>query len=116
MTYEISLRYGQRIANVPPHSIGGTIVRGGDSSATLNVTYNYRPFFIEHLGDEGIFELYGKRANQTIPLLERVVGALSTFIPDEDYWKTSAGNAGRAFLTLLEWARLHPRAIWKVLS
>ena len=45
------------------------------------ITFNYTFFFHEHLGKDGIFWLYGKKAKDTIERLKNVVSALSDFIP-----------------------------------
>lgn len=116
MSYDIQLMHGDRIAEVPLHSEGGTQLIGGCSEARLNVTFNYSPYFYEHLGDDEIHWLQGKRADQTIPKLEGVVDALSPFLPNKDYWKLTAGNARKALSILLNWARLHPGAIWNVIG
>ena len=113
MSYDVDLMYEENIAKVPPHSEGGTY-SPGNTDASLNITYNYHMFFEEHLGDRGIYSLQGKRADQTICQLEKAVDALGSFAPDEDYWKPTAGNAKKALLILLEWAKLHPTAIWDV--
>lgn len=126
MGYDIELRYEKEVAEVPLHREGGVACTlrtgenmfeiGGSSRASIHVTNNYSMFFIEHLGEEGLRELYGKRAESTIPKLEAVVDALSNFCPDKDYWKPTAGNAKKVLEILLDWARLHPKATWKVIG
>lgn len=116
MSYWVHLEYKpKKIAIVPSHKGGGTFVAGGTNKAILNVTYNYNVFFVEHLGDKGLYWLYGKQARETMGQLERASQALANFPTDEDYWRPTAGNTGRVIDTLLEWARLHPRAFWKVI-
>ena len=115
MSYEVMLKYEDETAKVPLHSAGGTFVQDGTNVACISITYNYTPFFEEHLGDDGIRGLDGKPAHETINKLEKVVAALSTFLPDRDYWKPTAGNARKALSLLLDWAKSHPNAVWKVL-
>ena len=114
MSRDIRLMYGEKIAEVHPHSEGGTF-KFEDKNACLNITSNYTPFFEEHLGDNGIHWLHEKSAYQTTHKLETVVDALNSFSPDADYWKPTAGNAKKALSILLSWAKLHPRAVWKVI-
>jgi len=115
MSYEVILRYGDETAEVPSHSEGGIFVQNGTNLACISITYNYSVFFNEHLGDDGIRGLNGKPARETINKLEKAVSALSSFLPDNNYWKPTAGNAGRALSILLNWAKLHPNAVWKVM-
>ena len=127
MSYEVRLIYDDEAVEVPMHSEGGTrrvtfsedgktkaII--GSERAELNITFNYTVFFQEHLGKDGIFYLNGKKAEETINMLEKVVSALEGFNPDEDYWKPTAGNVAKTLSTLLEWANLYPYATWNVLS
>ena len=120
------------------HQEGGTYVAfvktdgqvlQGTADCDLNVTYNYYEQFVRvfpkgtarenppysNKGDnEGIKWLYDRTAEETIPVLERAVEELGTE-QDDDYWKATNGNAGRALSTLLEWAREHPNGVWWVL-
>ncbi len=116
MSYEVRLIYDYEVVEVPTHSVGGTIVYNGTQKAELNITFNYTFFFHEHLGKDGIFWLYGKKAEDTIERLENVVSALNDFIPAENYWEPTAGNVGKTLSILLEWAKLYPYASWQVLS
>ena len=112
MSYDIYLRDGSMIVQVPLHSEGGTYVCGGTIDAHLNTTYNYYPYYREHIdAEEGIRWLYGKTGEETIERLESAIAALGTDRAD-DYWAPTPGNAGYALSILLSWARMHPDAIW----
>ena len=113
MSHWISLRINGEIVEVPSFSEGGTYAIGGSTEADLNVTYNYAPFFWEHLGEGGLKSLDGKLAKDTIEVIEKAVQALGTE-RDNDYWKATAGNAGFALNILLSWAKLFPDGEWHV--
>lgn len=99
--------------DVGRHEEGGTYAVGGITEASLNVTYNYSNFYYERLDPEkGIRWLYGRRAADCIPAMEKAVAALGT-TRDEDYWADTPGNAGFALAILLGWARLHPAAVFQ---
>ena len=124
MSLEILLSYGDKIAQVEPHfdgitsvdhrRIGGLTYVGSDD-ASLNVTSNYSELFSALDMDKGIHWLYGKRAQETIERLEFAVDLLGTE-RDADSWKPTMGNAGYALSRLLDWARRHPDAKWKIMS
>ena len=104
----------EQCVNVPHHSEGGSHVVGGCEEAELNITYNYSPHYRKHLDkDKGLQWCHKKVAASTIGRLEQAVGALGTQ-KDEDYWQPSPGNAGFALSIMLEWAKLHPEAVWLV--
>ena len=121
MSWWISLDYADiRECLVPNHTEGGTYCLGntngevGTQEASLNVTYNYSPFYYQLINtEEGIRWLSGKTANETIPILENAVSVLGCE-KTEDYWDANEGNAGYALSILLSWAKLHPDAIWSV--
>lgn len=93
---------------------GGTYAVGGSTEASLNITYNYSPFYYNHLDKEnGLRFLNGKRAGDVIKALEYAVSALGT-TRDNDYWASTPGNAGAALAVLLSWARQYPDAIFSV--
>ena len=54
MSRDVRLMYEEKMAEVHPHSEGGTF-SSENRKACLNITSNYTPFFEEHLGDEGIY-------------------------------------------------------------
>ena len=112
MSYDIYLRDGGMIVEVPIHSEGGTYVCGGTTDGRLNLTYNYSPHYREHIdAEEGIRWLYGRTGKETIEKLESAVAVLG-IDRDDDYWAPTRGNAGYALSILLGWARAHPDAVW----
>ena len=113
MSDEIRLEYGGISAEVMAHQEGGTYAVG-NTKAELNVTWNYNVFFREHLDEKGLDYLCGKKAKDTIEKLEIALENLNGFKPNDNYWKPTAGNARKVLEILLEWAQLHPSAIWKV--
>lgn len=87
MSYNICLRdpWTGKIASVPRHFEGGTIVVGGNENSDINITYNYSPIFKEHLDPkQGIRWLYNQRAADVIFKLEVAVKQLRTST-DSDY-------------------------------
>ena len=95
-----------------PHQIkGGTYAVGGTNEAWLNVTYNYGKHFYPLFGDKGIRELYGKSGAESIPILENAILQLDDDV-NEDYWAATEGNAKRALLGLLAFAKIRPDGIW----
>lgn len=112
MSYDIRLMDGDKPAKVDAHREGGTYALHGRAHAELNITYNYSYFFRHELDKEnGIRWLYGKRAVETIPALERAVKTLGVHRHD-DYWAPTPGNAGYALSILLAWAKKWPEAVW----
>lgn len=96
------------------HREGGTVEIAGTTDTKLNVTYNYSEYFYEHLDDEnGLRALDGDRAEAWIDELESAVEQLGTDQAD-DYWESTAGNAGHALNILLRWARMYPDARFEV--
>jgi len=115
MSYDISLVAPgtHKPVTVNRQTEGGTIVLGGTTDASLNVTYNYAPHFYEQIDkDKGIRWLYGKTGAETIDRLAAAVAVLGTK-RDRDYWKNTPGNAGHALSVLLAWARAHPEGVWE---
>ena len=90
---------------------GGTYALGGTNEAWLNVTYNYSKHFYKVLGEEGIRSIYGKTGAESIPILEKAVAQLKDDV-NEDYWAATEGNAKRALLGLLAFAKIRPDGIW----
>lgn len=99
---------------VPAHEEGGTYALGGLPFAELNITYNYSKHYYKYLNEkEGLRWLDGKRAKDTITMLDYAVGNLGVK-RSSDYWNATRGNAGYALRILLQWANKHPEGIWRV--
>lgn len=97
-----------------PHFIrGGTYAMNGTTELWLNITYNYGKIFRrpDVLGENGIETLIGMTALESIPVLEKAILALGNDT-DVDYWKATEGNAKRALIQLLTFARMRPDGIW----
>lgn len=106
-----------QIVQVENHEEGAVTALGGDTNATTNITYNYSWFFYQFIDeDDGIRVLDGERAGDWIETLEEVVEILGTkeWERGEGYWAPTPGNAGRSLKPLLEWAKQHPDAEFKV--
>ena len=100
-----------RVVEVTSHQDGGNYVIGGTTSAELNVTYNYAKVWRDY--EWSLRDLDGRRAGDCLPELRLLVKNLGTE-PDDDYWKATPGNAGRALARLLEWGELYPDAVFNV--
>lgn len=98
---------------VPRHQEGGVVVVGGSCEAHISITYNYSPIY-RGMAAFSLRDLNGKRAGETVSILESVVKCVGTANDSDDYWEPTPGNAGRAAAVLLEWAKLHPQATWRV--
>lgn len=97
------------------HNIaGGTYALGGTSEMWLNVTFNYGSIFRKVIPKEGILELDGKMAVDTIPILENAIEQLQDDI-DPDYWKATEGNAKKALYGLLALAKMRPDGVWQIM-
>ena len=94
------------------HEEGGTYALGGTTEAGLNVTYNYSSVYRPH--GFNLRDLDGKTARETTPDLERVIAAIGTVEPDNNYWAPTPGNAGRALHVLARWGRELPHGVWAV--
>lgn len=102
-----------RIVDLPErHEEGGTFALGGTTEACVNITYNYGRVWRVH--DFELESLEGKSGEQTLGELERVIAALGSVEPSEDYWAPTPGNAGRALFVLARWARDRPDGIWHI--
>jgi hypothetical protein len=91
---------------------GGTYRVGGEPQAKINITYNYAPFFVVHLGPEGIRTLYGKTGKQTAPILAQAIANMNDD-RTERYWDPTEGNAREALKNCLVLANLCPDGIWE---
>lgn len=116
MSYDISLIDSvtkQTIELDEPHQMkGGTYCVGGTDLAELNITYNYSNHFRKVFGEKGIREIYGKSGAESIPLIKKAVSNLDDDV-DDDYWKSTEGNAKRALNQLLSLALLRPDGVWE---
>ncbi len=99
---------------VPQHLEGGTIKLVKDSNgeliagsdAELSITYNYSKFF-------PFRELNGKVGEEVLDELEDAVSILGTE-RDKDYWASTPGNAGHTLNILVQWIKLHPKAVFSI--
>lgn len=114
-------------ADTPHQMRGGTYCPDGTTEMSLNITYNYAPHFHRTLGgdevelsffdrifgggDTGIRKLYGMTGAESIPVIEKAVVQLGDDV-DEDYWKSTEGNAKRSLLQLLALAKMRPDGVW----
>lgn len=114
MSWDVSLvEHGKKLC-VEKVEAGGTYCIGGSDKAELNITYNYSKFYYKYLNtEEGLKWLDGKKAKKCIASLKKAVDILGTY-EDEDYWKPTPGNAGKALSILLTWAEKYPEATFKV--
>ena len=107
----------RRVLQAPrEHGIrGGTYRAGGDRELSLSITYNYGSIFCREdvLGESGIRSLRGMTGAESIPLLQRAIGALGDE-EDPDYWEPAEGNGKRALCGLLAFAQLRPDGVWEV--
>lgn len=90
---------------------GGTYAVGGTQEAWLNITYNYAEHFYNVLGEKGIRTIYGMTGAESIPLLKAAMEKLGDDV-DEDYWKSTEGNAKAALAGLLALAQMRPDGVW----
>ena len=97
-----------------PHFVrGGTYAVHGTKRLELNITYNYSKHFkwLGELGEKGIRSIYGKTAQESIPILMGAAARLKNDV-SEDYWKATEGNAKWALMQLLSIAEMRLDGIW----
>lgn len=115
MSYDISLvdpDSQETIELNEKHSLsGGICALGGTREAWLNVTYNYAEHFYRILGKKGIRRIYGMTGEESISVLQEAADMLGDDV-DNDYWKSTEGNAKAALLNLIELAKLAPQGVW----
>ena len=93
---------------------GGTYALGGETEASLNITYNYSSLYRKYLHQEqGLRYLDGRQGFEVIPVLAQAVKALGVE-RSRDYWEVTEGNAGYALSILLKWAKKHPSATFSI--
>jgi hypothetical protein len=90
--------------------------RGGtfaveSNRAEFNIPYSYRKILRSLFGDEGIRFLYGKTAQETIPLLEAGIAKLGDDT-DPDHWAATEGNVKVALRSLSTMAIALPHGVW----
>jgi len=95
MGYDISLvDFDRYPVKVDRHCEGGYTIPGGNTDATISVTYNYSNYFYSTIdGRSGIRWLYGHPASCCIGRLQNAIDILGT-CKDDDYWESTPGNAG----------------------
>lgn len=115
MSYDIELRdpITQEVLQLdaPHHMRGGTYAVGGTTEASLNVTYNYAKHFYAVLGEQGIRRIYGMTGAESLPVLREAMARLQDDV-DDDYWKSTEGNAKRALTQLCALAHMRPDGVW----
>lgn len=121
MSYDVSIinkDTNKEVTITTKHQIrGGTYCLGGTNELSVNITYNYSPFFKKVLGDKGIRVLNGMEIKESIPLLEEAISKLGDDV-DENYWAPTEGNAKEALINLVQLAKLCPEYIdakWEVI-
>lgn len=104
MSYDIEIidpNTRERIEFDEPLDIrGGTYQLGGTTTAWLNITYNYSPFFCDIFGENGIRTIYGMNVRESMPLLLDAMLNLKGN-PAECYWDATEGNARAAIMELM---------------
>jgi len=132
--------YENGVAQVPRHSAGSQIAIDvktgieGETDASMLITYNYSELYSLAIGESLPDFLEGKKAKNTVETLKLTVKKLGTkqyqrhrdgyritnsSIKDMadsmiiDYWAPTMGNAGYVASILLDWALLHPEAVWR---
>ena len=118
MGYDVCLVNKDGPVLVPRHNEGSYRQCGkngseGTTAAEISVTGNYDMVY-HQVTDKSLGDMLdGRIAKDTLPDLAAVVKACGT-ITHKDYWKPTPGNAGAIAAMLLDWASLHPYAIWEV--
>lgn len=95
----------------PHHMRGGTFRVGGTTEAHLNVTYNYSEHYYRVMGEKGIRTIYGMTGAESIPVLRSAIDQLGDDV-DDNYWKSTEGNAKRALIQLEALAKMRPDGVW----
>jgi len=118
MGYDIYMkgRNGHTL-RVKPFSEGGTRRiqpdGGGETEAWVSVTYNYAPYYYEHIdAEKGIRWIYGKTGKECEGRLFEAFKKLGNR-RDHDYWKATPGNAGCILALLLDWCKQKPNGVFE---
>lgn len=96
----------------PHHMRGGTYALGGTREASLNITYNYAPFYYQHIGENGIRTIYGMTGAESIQVLKDAADKLADETSN-NYWEATEGNAKRPLLQLIALATMRPDGVWR---
>lgn len=131
MSYTVAI--GQEIAQVSPHTEGGTIAVGGSTEARMDVTYNYGWYYHLVFGENGIRHLKGMHVGQSLPLIANAIYRLSApnmrdqynadkdndhldtwTEPDDYYWKPTPENALAVLKVMMIWGLDNINGIWYV--
>lgn len=137
MSYDISLRdpvtQETLCAEFEHKMAGGNYAVGGTKELWLNVTYNYASWYYKpgvfgptREESKGIRTIYGMSGVESIPVLQKAIGALQAMtedISDEErrqcdeqgvtgYWMPTRSNAIRPLYQLLAMAKIRPDGVW----
>ncbi len=94
------------------HHAGSIITVGGSTSAWMNLTYNYSPFYYKLFPEDMDLKwIRAKKAGDTIEVMRAVLAKLGEETSDSD-WDPTSGNAGHALKTLKAWHEQHPDGLW----
>lgn len=95
-----------------PHFIrGGTYCVDGSCKLSLNITYNYAPFFQQAFNDSnGLKILHNKLAYDAIPLIQNALLLLKDDATN-NYWDATEGNAKKALYSLLALCKMRPDGV-----
>lgn len=126
MSYDVDLvcRCCDHPLLVEHHEGGGTYIVGGTTHASLNITYNYSPYY-QRLGEGGLRWLHDKTGAECEAMLSLAVESIRFDKETEgrllagrpiirDYWLPSREQAVAPLQILLVWAKLHPKGVFKV--
>lgn len=144
MGWTIYLSDKNGTVSVPKHSAGSIIQvdpKSGEGTmdAEMSITYNYSGLYHLVLNENLSTFLHGKKAKDTVKGLKLLVEKLGTKQYERprddqpplrtkkdfdqmtknyviDYWAPTMGNAGYVAAILLDWALLHPEAVWSALG
>lgn len=116
MGYSVALLDQEGMAvKVSRHHEGSNIILvKGSSEADITVTYNYSKHFSSIFNEGGLQYLNGKCGRDVIDDLQAGVTLLGTK-RNNNYWKSTPGNAGHILNILLTWAKAHPNAKFEVI-
>jgi len=116
MSYDIELKDPVTKETIQLNEVhymkGGTYQIGGTREAWINITCNYSRHYCKTMGEDGIRTIYGKSGAESIPILQSAIAKLGDDV-DENYWKSTEGNAKKALYQLLALAQMRPDGIWE---